>query len=197
MNICKKAALALAMLLIIAALLACAPQIPTAPVLEKPAIDEEDFPMELTFSSNVFWSTTITLKQDGSFTGIYKDVEAEDADTDYPGGTVYTCEFSGSFSQMTPNINGTWSLTLGQVKCKKEKGEKWIEDSVRYVSDIPFGLEEGSGEFLLYPAGTPTEDLSIDLLQWMQYEGDELPEELPGNCLYNQKLKYAFFTEAA
>lgn len=61
----------------------------------------EDFPMDFVFSSGVgAWATSMTLEQDGAFSGAYYDADMGVCDEDYPNGTVYICDFSGRFSDI-------------------------------------------------------------------------------------------------
>ena len=59
------------------------------------------YPIDMIFSSGAGgWSTTLTLSQDGSFTGAFSDSEMGERDeNEYPNGTVYVCNFSGQFNQ--------------------------------------------------------------------------------------------------
>ena len=60
------------------------------------------YPMDMVFSSGAGgWSTTLTLSEDGSFTGAFSDSEMGERDeNDYPNGTVYFCNFSGQFANI-------------------------------------------------------------------------------------------------
>ncbi|MFR6344247.1 MAG: hypothetical protein ACLUO4_05290 [Christensenellales bacterium] len=155
------------------------------------------FPMDLVFASGVGgWSSTLTLKQDGTFTGSYHDSEMGSTGDSYPGGTVYVCEFSGSFTDIKKVDDYNYTMKLDQVKSQKEANEEWIEDGVRYIASRPAGVEEGEN-FTLYFPQTPTEGLSEDFLSWWpkRFDLDNKPTTLSCYGLFNEKTGFGFFSE--
>lgn len=155
------------------------------------------FPMEFTFSSGAgAWATSMILNADGSFEGIYHDSEMGDSGEDYPNGSVYICAFSGKFDDIKKVNDDTYSMILSGITTQDTEGEEWIEDKIRYVASIPYGLEEGK-EFFLYTPETPVEELSEEFLSWWPnnyLSGEERPETLSCYGLYNKEMEYGFFT---
>ena len=147
------------------------------------------FPKTLYFSSGVgAWSTSLTLERDGTFTGVYLDTDIGSYGEGYPNGTRYICGFSGRFEAIEQVDPYCFVMTLAELTSDYEEGKEWIEDGVRMVSSVPYGIEEGT-EFHLYRPETPIAGLSEQLLEWRQIGGDPLGLF----CLYNVTMGYAFF----
>ena len=149
--------------------------------------------LEFYYSSGVGgWSTQLTLQPDGSFTGHYEDTDLGDRGEEYPGGTVYCCDFSGSFSQPAKVDDYRWTMVLEYLSAEKEPGETTYADGVRYVSAPPNGLERVQ-EVWLYLPGARTEDLPQGFLSWTTSAfAGEVPEELPFYGLYNVNEETGF-----
>lgn len=81
----------------VAVLLLCTALLTGCGQKDKAALPE-DFPIDFVFSSGVgAWATSMTLEQDGAFSGEYYDADMGVCDEDYPNGTVYICDFRGGF----------------------------------------------------------------------------------------------------
>jgi len=124
------------------------------------AVLPEDFPMTLHFSSGAGgWQTELTLQRDGAFAGQYHDSDMGSTGTDYPGGTVYLCEFEGRFGNFQTVDDTTLSLTLEELTALTKEDEIWTEDGVRFIGATPYGLKNGT-DFLLYLPETPVSVLT-------------------------------------
>ena len=154
----------------------------------------DDFPLELAFSSGAgAWATGLTLNRDGTFTGGYRDSNMGEIGNGYPNGTVFYCNFEGSFEIVGQVDEYTYSLRLVELVQNDVPGTERIEDGVRYVATEPYGLEDGT-EFLLYLPGTPHELLTEDFQSWnleMLYGGET--DALSGYGLRNVAIGYGFF----
>lgn len=156
----------------------------------------DDFPMDLEFSSGVGgWGTSLTLEQDGTFSGQFHDSDMGAIGEDYPNGTVYLCHFSGRFSDIEKVDEYSYSMTLSELNCDDEGGEEWIEDGICYVPAAPYGMEDGE-TFVLYLPDTPTDGLDEDFLSWWPgcYAPEGAPETLETYGLLNAKMGYGFFS---
>ncbi len=156
----------------------------------------EEFPKEFLFCSGAgAWGTTLAVNRDGSFEGHYHDSEMGEQGEGYPNGSVYISNFSGTFTNIK-KVNGhTWSMTLGEVDTQHEVGEEWIEEEIRYVASVPYGLDGGK-EFLLYLPQTPVEELDELFLSWWPnyYPEETRPETLSCYGIYNVEAESGFFT---
>lgn len=155
------------------------------------------FPMEFVFSSGAgAWRTYLTLNRDGSFTGEHTDSEMGEYGDDYPEGTVYICEFNGSFDQIRQIDEYSYSMKIKEVITSDKKNKEWIEGGVRYVYSEPYGLEDGEN-FIFYNPETPTDSLSEDFLVWWPswyFSETDPPKTLSCYGLYNQRMGYGFFS---
>ena len=131
------------------------------------------------------WSTQLSLQSDGSFTGRYEDTDLGDMGEENPNGTVYGCDFSGSFSQPGKVDDHFWTMELEYLSTQKEPGEVTYEEGSKYVSAEPNGLERAQ-EVWLYLPGAETKDLPEEFLSWATsaFSGD-VPEQLPFYGLYS------------
>lgn len=139
--------------------------------------------MEFLFASGVgAWGTYLVLYPDGTFEGSYHDSNMGDVGEGNPKGSVYICNFSGRFEIIEKLDEYSYKLKLTELRTKKEKGEEWIEDGIRYISSHPYGITEWSydsatgdktlvqGEdFIFYLPDTPLEGLSETFLSWWPY----------------------------
>jgi len=171
---------------------------------EDDPVEKEDaeipYPLELHFSSGAgAWSSDITLNSDGTFTGQYHDADMGDASEEYPHGTMYICDFAGKFSNLQKVNAYTYSLTLEDITTELEPGDVFIEDQVRYLTCMPYGLVSADNllvtEYLLFLPNTPVSECSEWMLSWwpLRY-GDEKPDTLEHYALYNTVTEQTFFT---
>ena len=92
----------------------------TEPEQENPLT--ESGALNFVFSSGAGgWSTQLTLQPDGTFTGRYEDMDLGDMGEKNPNGTVYLCDFSGSFSQPGKVDDHSWTMILEYLSTQKER----------------------------------------------------------------------------
>lgn len=119
-----------------------------------------------TFSSGAGgWQTVLDLKADGSFTGYYSDYDLGDTGSLNPKGTVYHCEFSGSFSHLTRVDGNSYSMTLDKLVYSTPTSGYEYKDGYLYEYTDAYGLAE-SKEFKLYLPGTLISRLPTDYQSW-------------------------------
>ena len=129
------------------------------------------------------WATTITIGDDGSFTGTYHDSNMGEIGPGYPNGTVYLCNFTGKFTTPTKVTDTVYSMKLESMSLERPEGQEYIEDEIKYITTGPYGLEN-SNVLYLYLPGTPRANLSEGFLSWIHYDVyDALPAGLYG--IYN------------
>lgn len=93
---------------------------------------------EFLFSSGVGgWCTILNFSENGNFTGVYKDYDAD---------TVAVCEFNGKFSIDSKVDETSYTLRLDRAEINSPINTEEIQNidgqdmTVRYV-DIPYGFE--------------------------------------------------------
>ena len=139
------------------------------------------------------WATNITLFQDGSFWGHYYDTNMGEVGDGYPGGTEYTCDFSGRL-QVVKQVNDyTYRMILNAMETDVP-GKWWIEDGVLFITAEPVGVA-GGNTFLLYTPDAPLEQLPEGLLFWWQlrYADTDDANRLGVFALYNDTSHCGFF----
>lgn len=152
------------------------------------------YPIDMIFSSGAGgWSTTLTLSQDGSFTGAFSDSEMGERDeNEYPNGTVYVCNFSGKFKDIKKVNDYTYSMTLDSVKVSED--EEKIEDGIRYKVGEPSGMDSGT-EIYFYTPDAPVSELPEAFLSWWQESADG-SATLDCYAIYNKSADAGFFEYA-
>lgn len=157
------------------------------------ALDEETFfaslPGDFMFCSGAGgWSSQLYLEPDGTFKGDYHDSDMGDEGEDYPYGTIYICSFSGAFGDVRRVDEYTYSMRLKKLEIEPTPAKEWIDDGIRYVSSIPYGLENAD-EVLVYLPGAQVQSLPDGFICWvgmpLAWDWDEAPAVLPFYGLYN------------
>ena len=152
-------------------------------------------PSKFVFTAGVSaWATELDLNSDGTFKGVYHDLEMWDSGEEYPNGTVSIREFSGKFSKPKKINDYTYSMHLEYLNKEGVPGNQYYENGFRYiVVSKAYGFDNAE-EFLIYLPGTPISSLPEDFLSWLNFttmiKGDTIPTE---NCgLYNVNGKEGF-----
>lgn len=136
------------------------------------------------------WYTELSINGDGSFEGVYQDGDFGSATEEHPYGTIYYCEFSGTFGDLERVDKYTYKMKLDSIEFARTPEEREIKDGVLYVYSTAYGLDDG-GEFYLYLPGINMYDLPIGYLSWILRYGSEVGE-LPFYGLYNINTEEGF-----
>lgn len=145
----------------------------------------------LTSATNL-WKTELTLKPDGSFSGLYTEQVDERSEIDgYPNGKVLICEFTGKFDNIMKINDYTYAMKLADLDNSWENDNYWIEDGVLYETSEAMGIFGGEW-FYLYLPGCPTIDLDKAFTMWY-LKSENIPVTLDMYGLYNPTQRYAFF----
>ena len=145
---------------------------------QEPAASLPDsVPPEYIFTSGAgAWRTFLKLNRDGTFSGEYSDSDMGDASEEYPNGTVYLCEFQGTFENIQKVNEYTYTMTLKELKMRDPLGKEWIEDGIRYVASDASGIAGGT-EFKVFFPQTPLDEVPEEFLTWWpgRYTQSETP----------------------
>lgn len=119
------------------------------------------------FASGVgAWNTEVTFGPDGTFEGNYHDSDMGDDGPSYPYGTVYLCNFSGSFSDAVRIDDFTYSMHLKDISLQNTPGQIEVRDSLRLIYSEPYGMDDAD-LFYIYLPGRSTGDLPEQYLEWI------------------------------
>lgn len=149
---------------------------------------------EFWFSSGVgAWGTMLRIYGDGSFEGQYHDSDMGDTGEGYPGGTMYLCNFTGSFTEPVKIDDYTYSFQLDSLDIVQEPETEEIKDQIRYVYSVPYGMDDGE-DFLIYLPGRLLQELPESFRSWVGYYdlSNTSDTELPFYGLYNVQAGYGF-----
>jgi len=173
------------------------------PVHSKPAAEQQDAQGDFQFSDlsdRVFyfssgagaWFTELHIRDTGSFDGHYQDADMGDCGDDYPNGTLYYCDFSGTFDHLEKVDDVTYRMKLSDISFRQEPETEEIKDGVRYMYSAAYGLD--GEDFYLYLPGSKTADLPQAFRDWVGYHNLEAAqeEELSFYGLYNVQGELGF-----
>lgn len=164
-----------------------------------------NLPMEFVFSSGAGgWATSLVLEADGTFSGSFYDSEMGVTGEDYPNGTVYIAEFTGTFGDFEKVDEYACSMTLKELTTKEEPGKEWIDEGICYVASDVYGLFGTGGinleedGFLFYTPDAPLTEFSEDFMGWYPYRfmtEEEGMQTLSCYGIYNKETGDAFFSQ--
>ena len=136
------------------------------------------------------WSTELWINEDGSFSGEYHDSEAGSTGEGYPLGTVYLCQFSGSFSTPEKIDEYTYKTTIASISCEQENGKEEILDDMKFIYSTPYGLDNAK-DIYIYVKGAPVNELPEVYLDWVNI-AIEGSDTLPFYGIYNENAENGF-----
>lgn len=170
---------------------------PTAEPTEAPIvlpIGDDALCLELTSGVGA-WTNTLYLNGDGTFTGLYTDSDMGETGDLYPNGTVYSCSYSGKFTDVEKIDDYSYVMKLNELTVDPNQEAETIgEDGIRYVLSEPYGLTGGT-DFMLYLPDTPTSGLSDEFLSWLMGKySSEISSTLGCFGLMNCTDNYGFFS---
>lgn len=150
--------------------------------------------LQFVFSSGAGgWATLLTVDEDGGFSGEWYDGEMGETGEDYPNGTMYRSEFTGTFARPEKVNEYTWSMRILEMSYTEAVGKEEILDGVRYCYGEAYGLE-GAEELLIYLPGAPLNELPEEFRVWVDYalQTAGAEAELPFYGLYNEAKQNGF-----
>lgn len=133
------------------------------------------------------WSTRLYLAEDGSFSGLYEDTDAE---------VVWRCEFTGNFSAPVKVNDYTYSVHVEALDYP-DPGDEFYEGERKVITAEPYGLDHVD-EVLIYLPGYPVSELSEEAYQWVIASGEEFwvpenrPDTLPFYAINNVNEQMVF-----
>lgn len=138
------------------------------------------------------WFTELRISGDGSFEGHYQDADMGDAGDDYPNGTLYYCDFYGTFDQLEKVDDLTYRMKLSYISFGQEPEKEEIIDGVRYIYSAAYGLD--GEDFYLYLPDSRVVDLPQSFREWVGYYNLEAVQEekLSFYGLYNVQGEQGF-----
>ena len=149
--------------------------------------------MEFYFSSGAGgWATVMTINEDGSFSGNFHDSDMGDTGEQYPNGTLYYCDFNGSFGDLERVDDYTYRTIIDHIDFANTPETEEIKDGVKYVYGTAYGLDDAENLYFYLP-GKPVSELPEAYVSWVQM-GPEIEENgcLTIYGLYNEKAENGF-----
>ena len=149
--------------------------------------------LEFMFASGAGgWCTWMRVNPDGTFTGNFHDSEMGEMGEDYPNGTIYYCDFRGSFGDLTKVDDYTYKTRLKSLTYDKTPETEEIMDDVRYCYSTAYGLEV-TEDLYFYLPGKPLDELPEVFFAWVR-EAEETAENgrITLYAFYNETQEYAF-----
>lgn len=123
-------------------------------------------------SGNGGWYDRITIEQDGSYVGEYRDYDLGGSSdpAKYPNGSLKIADYTGRLSKAKKNDDGTITMdityklhgTIGEVKDVDGTETTTIDAQLKNYSKVT-----------IYPAGYNHADFSRDIRTWAPWYGDD------------------------
>lgn len=140
------------------------------------------------------WQTNLTIREDGSFKGLYYDSNMGETGEGYPGGTRYQCSFYGQFTVPERVDDYTYKVQIQKMNYENETGSETIADGIRYCYSEAYGLS-GTEDIFIYLKGSPILRLPEGFRNWTDvFFSDEFQEQLPFYGLYNETEDCGFYS---
>lgn len=139
------------------------------------------------------WNTEFEIEDDGTFIGSYHDSEMGVVGEGYDNGTLYYCDFSGSFSNIRKIDEFTYEMDIDDISYAKEPGTEEIMDNVLWIYSTAYGLD-GTDKMTIYLPGKPVADIDEEIFSWFMWNVDEGAAELNTLCLANEPQKEGIYT---
>ncbi|WP_165781889.1 PASTA domain-containing protein [Bifidobacterium imperatoris] len=164
----------------------------------KPSESFNQFAGSYLFSSGSGgWATTLTVSNDGSFTGEFHDDDLGITGPGYPNGSKSEAKFSGRFASISQNADGSYALQCDSNSFAVEgtKGSTHIEDGMQITITDAYGMEP-CGLFTAYPKGYDSSKLSNDVKSWNAGSYDfTANSSLSINILVNNNQQESFYQQ--
>lgn len=162
---------------------------PTDDSVKSVSVQENLFaliPKEFTFASGGgAWQTTLTLQDDGSFTGEY---------TDSNPGECFISRFHGKFSEPQSSEPYVYTAKIESLELEQHTGVRYVKDGVQYITCEPYGLNE-SDIIYIYLPGTMIDNLPSEVLVSMNAFGyDRDADKLSHFAIYDQNQGAGFLS---
>ncbi len=115
------------------------------------------------------WETHMSVTNDGSFAGEYYDGEMGDTGADYPNGVMYSCKFTGRFTDPEKIDAYAYKLKVSDLKYEKNPGNEEIIDGTKYIYTDAYGIGtlDSQPEMTLYLGGAKMSNFSEDQMTWL------------------------------
>lgn len=141
--------------------------------------------------------TTLTMGENGAFSGQYVDTRTSETGEEYSKGTVYLCNFTGRFKNVTKENNYTYALEVDSLSTSALPGRVVYKDGFRYISTGAYGFEQ-AGIFDLFLSGSYTSDMPECLLNALIIANDwgkNVPIRTADIILHNRSAHKAFIED--
>lgn len=151
--------------------------------------------LEFCFSSGAgAWRTVLHIHEDGSFDGQYMDSNMGSNIEEYPGGTAYYSEFSGTFTEPEQEDTYTWRFQIDTLEYTYDFGQE-ARDGILYEYTEANGLSDAEDLYIYLP-GAELAALPENYRSWVGYSDLENIQEteLPFYGLYNEKQESGFLS---
>ncbi|MBQ1424049.1 MAG: hypothetical protein IIY96_06370 [Lachnospiraceae bacterium] len=143
------------------------------------------------FASGVgAWATSLEVKPDGSFSGMYYDADMGDTGEGYElYGTYYRADFSGRFTDAEKVAPRIFRVTIDELDYEEEPGREEIKDGQRIIYTEAYGLS-GTDTVMVYLPGAEVETLPEAYMGWVKmtqfnyYLTDTYLEDVPGELTF-------------
>lgn len=116
------------------------------------------------------WGTELYLDEDGSFKGMYYDMNLGITGPSHPNGNICVCEFTRTFTEPVKVGEHACSTRLKDFATKWTPGDSRVVNGVRYQFTVANGLLGGTA-FKVFTPGMSEKDLPEDINYVSRHDG--------------------------
>ena len=144
------------------------------------------------------WETTLSVKPDGSFAGLFYDANMGETGDGYENGTLYECSFTGRFGAVEQVSDKVFRTSVAELNYETQinGSDQYIDaEKTLHILAHPYGLSRNA-EILVYLPGYPIAELSEEFMSWMLWKIPEDSTVLPEMAIYNATEQYVFYPDS-
>ena len=136
----------------------------TEPTMEQTTTSDDiqisDLPTEFIFTSGAgAWHTSLTIRPDGTFDGIYTDSDYRE---------LYYSTFNGKLGQPKKTGDHQYLVKIEAFEVTNDFDKVYCGEDIKYIPADPYGLEN-TNELILYAPGMPLSEMPEDCRSWLIY----------------------------
>lgn len=136
------------------------------------------------------WSSKFSINPDGSFCGLYYDVEKEDKGKEYPNGTTYISEYYGQFSEFEKNEENVYKMKIDSLEYV-DNDTSFICNSMKYKMTDAVGFEK-TKEFCVNGPKLSKAECSKEFVQSLKQSKVSIGDTLNTYYIFNEKAGKVF-----
>ena len=130
----------------------------TQPAVQSTILDELNGKNFIFSSGAGGWSTTLSIKANGTFSSVFHDSDLGVTGPGYPGGTVSYSQVSGQFTNLYQLNEYVYQVDITNLQYANPIGSSEIKENQKYDYTETYGISKNN-RMAIYLPGTPISSL--------------------------------------